>query len=68
MPPEGYQEADEHGYRSIFGMPYYSFYYPDNSPRTIRTKEGVQSELEAALAVENYEEAAKLRDEMKTLP
>jgi hypothetical protein len=66
MPPEGH-EADEQGYRSVFGMPYYPFYYPDNSPRTIRSKKQVQSELNAALEVENYEQAAKLRDEMKQL-
>ncbi len=61
------READEQGYRSIYGMPYYNFYYPDNSPKEIRTPESVQIELDAALDKEQYERAAELRDELKAL-
>ena len=61
------READEQGYRSIYGMPYYPFYYPDGSPKNIRTPESVQAELDNALDQERYERAAELRDELKAM-
>ena len=60
-------EADEQGYRSLFGMPYYPFYYPDGSGIETRTKAFVEEELKAALEIENYERAAELRDELKEM-
>lgn len=63
MPPEGY----EHGYRSWGGMPYYPMNYPDGSWNGKRSKEAVQSELNAAVEAENYELAAKLRDELNDM-
>ena len=60
-------EADEQGYRSLWGMPYYPMNYPDGSGIETRTKAFVQGELQAALDVENYERAAELRDELKTM-
>lgn len=62
MPPEGYHPR--RGYESVWGMPYYPMFYPDGSARSLRTKAEIQSDLEAALDVENYELAAKLRDEL----
>lgn len=60
-------ESDEQGYRSIYGMPYYNFYYPDGSGIETRTKAFVENELKQALDVEDYERAAELRDELKTM-
>lgn len=40
---------------------------PRQSASTGRRIQGLQKELDAAIAVENYEEAARLRDEIKSL-
>jgi len=60
MPPEDYPNY-------WWGLPYYPMNYPDSSGIETRTKEFVQSELNAALKVEDYERAAVLRDELKTM-
>ena len=62
------KEQSKQDYRSIHGMPYYPFYYPDGSPTTLpRGKEDAQKELDAALECEDYVRAAELRDEIANM-
>ena len=67
MPPEGYDERNRKDLFSYWGLPFYSMNYPDGSGIETRTKAFVQAELEAALEVEDYEQAVVLRDELKAM-
>lgn len=60
-------EADEQGYRSLWGMPYSPHYYIAHPGIETRTRAVVQAELDEAVEAEHYERAAELRDELKTM-